>query len=171
MVKSNSGNRKLICGMLDSLSIANDSAAGRNGIELAGKIRGKTGLDTPVIMMFHATDDPKLFSAAREAGNCNTLIKPVKRAQLIELLIDPEKPKEALPASRNGVEGERFLNRLQCTVLIAEDNLTKCCLQKRCCRKSFPKQQFWKPETAERPLRFSPKTHPTWCSWTFIWLK
>ncbi|MCF8383702.1 MAG: response regulator [Chlorobium sp.] len=163
IVDNNTRNRELLAKTLESASIACESAAGSNealkkaglfnafvidyhlpdmnGIELTEKIR-RSQTTAPVLMMFHATDDPALFSAAQETGSCTAVIKPVKRSQLFELLADLENgEKKSMIPSAELVEDipEEYK---KCTILIAEDNSTNMLLAKAVLLKILPEAKI-----------------------------
>jgi len=159
IVDGDTRNRELLARIIESASIVCESASGgdealekaeffdafvidyhlpdMNGIELAAKIR-RSDARRPVLMMFHATDDPALFSAAQEPGNCSAVIKPVKQRQLFDLLADPENGEKTVTIVPAETAVEIPEEKRACTILIAEDNNTNMLLAKAVLHKILP---------------------------------
>ncbi len=175
-------NRELLARTLESASIVCESVSGdhdalekagffdaliidyhladMNGIEISEKIR-RSQTTKPVLLMFHATDDPALFSAARQSGKCTAVIKPVKRHQLLGLLTDPENT-----GSRNTLPPpEGMLKEIPekygtYTILIAEDNTTNMLLAKTVLGKILPEARILEAGNGKEAVAMFADHHP-----------
>ena len=95
--------------------------------------------DLPVLLMFRATDEPSLFTRAREAGASLTLLKPLKRRELVGFLSDGKSKRKMLRI--NGDVHETAQKPMPCTVLVAEDNTTNMLLAKTLLLKLLPRSR------------------------------
>jgi len=128
-------------------------AADTDAIELVKRIRALRQ-EALIIMTFLATDDPSLLTRSIHAGATVSIIKPVKRRQLIDLLsgnaFDTRQKTESICDIVNG----------SYRILIAEDNRTNMLLAKTILKKLLPDAEIFEAVNGREAVTLYDRYHP-----------
>lgn len=134
-----------------------------NGIEVIRYIRERMDIpeeDQPIIFLHSSSDDSRIYHDCLDLGVKQTLIKPVKMSQLIQSLSQIS----VVQAEQNTIKSieneipERF--KLNCKVLIVEDNTTNMFLAKTILQKILPNAVISKAVNGEEGVEKYKEIHP-----------
>lgn len=127
--------------------------AGTDAIELVKRIRALKQ-EALIIMTFLATDDPSILTQSIHAGATVSIIKPVKRRQLLDLLSGNRFGTREQTESSCAIVDGRY------RILIAEDNRTNMLLAKTILLKLLPDAEIFEAVNGRQAVTLYNRHHP-----------